>query len=687
MNWMSLSICALRPAKSLLTVFMAVSVLGACSGSSNTTPATTTTPTATVLTPALFAFYDSDGDNNGDSIARIDLSTDAIMKTAVTGMSGTGGTHKQAFYDGPLWVGAGFNVWGIDPDTLQVIPRQTPLSIQGNREGTIGAAIVNSALSLVQALGFSSANASVQNATADAEKAKLSQYFNRASFTWEEAQTVDFCAVQDSRSGVDSKLAGNVMAAAIAVPQSFHNMGYTPVGIEPLPNGKLTEISERLGDHSFYLDTDPNSPTFGYPVRFVYPRLGIVKDQNNAVLTTFTGKYTTNGGTAPGRLNYNRASTGTSEVDKNTYSEPCDSTALRNAQGQVWTWWPDVNGDTLTGVNNDALMTATPQIVQVAVPITARTTAPASRGGVGSASATACGGPCSPNGQRVGPWMASLANRNNDGHFILHVETEGDQTEMLWDVTNPANVFEIERIVGDLKTVLTPDLATQTPGSPTAFTNGTIYTVLVNYVSTGGTSTSVNYQYVSLPGDSLTGINPDQTRSYLKKVSATDPGPNYILSGLNARASTSEANMARRQGSGTDGIVFSDEIWLLSSTPLDVPGANNFQIIDMRVNAPYPISETFGPPSAFSGSFSPDGKKFFQIGTNQGANPGKIEVIDTVTRNLIDVITLPGPATGYVFGSYHAPVVATTPSSGGTSGGGSSGGGSGGGLPPNPCGG
>jgi len=94
--------------------------------------------------------------------------------------------------------------------------------------------------------------------------------------------------------------------------------------------------------------------------------------------------------------------------------------------------------------------------------------------------------------------MASLMNRNVGNEFIMHVENEGDNTESFWDVTNPASVFEIQRIVMDLKDVLTPDLATQT-GGPTTFTNGATYTVSVSYASTGGVATSVNYQYVSLP--------------------------------------------------------------------------------------------------------------------------------------------------------------------------------------------
>ncbi|HSD96511.1 MAG TPA: hypothetical protein VLB06_05135 [Sulfuricaulis sp.] len=688
MNCLSPSVSALCPARSLLTALATVTLLGACSGSENTTSATTT-PTSTVNTPALFAFFDSDNDGVGDSIARIDLDTDTVMKTAVVGLSGSGGTHKQAFYDGPLWVGAGALVWGIDPTTLQVLPRPVAPSIQGNREGTIGSAVVN-ALSLVTGFLGLGPTAPVVQTTEDAQMAALRPYFDRTSASYAEAQAVDFCAAQSARSGFDSNFTAqatqtHLLAAAITVPGPFHNMGYTPVGIEPSPDGKLTMFAERMGDQSFFLDTDPNSPTFGYPVRFIYPRLGQVKDQNNNVVSSFGGRYTPAGGTAPGRLNYNRVATGTSETDKNTYSEPCDSTALRNAAGQVWTWWPDVQGDTITGANISTLNTVTPQVVQMAVPVIARSTAAAARGGVGSAPTcpvpNTSGVPCSPSGQRAGPWMASLMNRNVGNEFIVHVENEGDNSESFWDVTNAAGVFEIERIVMDLKDVLTPDLATQTPGSPTAFTNGTTYTVSVSYISTGGAAASVNYQYVSLPGDTLSGTEPDLTRAYLKKVipaapAPEPPGPRYILNGLLGRAGTSEANVARIQGSGTSAILFSDEVWLLTFV-----GADGIQIVDMKGLAPpYLINENVALPSAFSGTFSPNGKKFYQIRNNA------IDVIDTASRKLVNVITLPGPATGFGYASYHAESAPAISDGGGTSsGGGGSGGG--GGLPPNPCGG
>ncbi|MHB8257144.1 MAG: hypothetical protein ACYDHY_12055 [Acidiferrobacterales bacterium] len=670
MNWLSFSASTLRPARSLLAVSVATLILGACSSGSHAT-APTSTPTA--LTPALFAFYDSNGDGVGDSIARIDLSTNAVMATAVTGVGASSGvTDNQAFYNGPLWMSSGPEVWGIDPTTLTVLPRPVAPSIQGNREGTIGSAMVN-------ALSLTGGTTQTSN-TQTTQMAALRQYFGQTSATLAQAETIDFCAVQNSVGGVDPSAltSQSALGVTIPVPPPFYNIGYSAVDIAPTPSGDLTMLGVRLGDNDVFLDTNPNSPTFGYPVRFVYPRLGQIKNQSNAVVGTFSGLYSAAGGTAPGKLFYNRISSGTSEVDKNTYAEPCDSTTARNAAGQVWSWEPDVQGDTLTGTNDDALLTSSPQVVQVAVPTISSASAPASAGGVGSApTCPNSGGPCSPDGQRTGPWMATLLNHNVGNEFIMSVEDEGDNAQMLWDVTNPAHVFEIERIVSNLQNVLTPSLTTQT--GQTTFTNGTIYTVSVSYASTGGATTSVQYQYVSLPGDTFTGVAPADniTHAYLKKVTAADPGPEYILNGLLGRASTSHPDIARIQGSGTNSIMFADEDWLMTFV-----GADGFQIISLNgLGAPYLITAYLPIPSAFTGIFSPDGTKFYQI------RNGDIDVIDHATRTLVSEIVLPGPATAITLGSYEAPITSTTTTTGGggtTSSSSSSGGSA---PPPSPCGG
>jgi hypothetical protein len=230
----------------------------------------------------------------------------------------------------------------------------------------------------------------------------------------------------------------------------------------------------------------------------------------------------------------------------------------------------------------------------------------------------------------------------------------------------------VQRLVTNLKNVLATDIGTA------PFVNGSTYVVTVSYATTGGASTNVNYQYVTLPADDFSGVSADVTRAYLKKVNAADPGPNFILNGLNGRAGTSEANVARLQGSGTSMIAFSDEVWLLTGT--GVGGIDGFQIVDLKgLGAPFLIHETIALPSAFTGSFSPNGKKFYQLrGTG-------VDVIDTQTRKLVNVITLAGPVTGLAFANYHAqPSTSTT---GGGSSGGGGGGGGGGTGPCNPCGG
>lgn len=605
---------------------------------------------ATTTTPALFAFYDSDADGTGDSVARIDTGTDAVLQTAVVGVSAGGGTHKQFFYDGPIWIGGGGLVWGVDPDTLEVIPRTFSPSTQGNREGTIGQANVDTRSA--GAIG-----------SAPAKKADLRQYFDLTSVPVELASVADACLVRESKSGIDRDTASPAVLRAIEEAEPFHNMGYRPVGIEPAPDGKITMFAVRQGDHSFFLDTDPDSPTFGQPLRFVYPRLGQVKDGNNAVVGMFTSLYDVAGGTAPGNNQRDRTSSGTSEVDKQTYTEPCDSVALRNAQGQVWTFWPDVEGDTLTGVNMNTINSGSPQVVQVAVPVITRPDAPAAAGGVGSSAQH-------PSGQRVGPWMASLSNRNVGSELLMHVESEGDNAELIMNVTDPADIFEIQRLVTDLKNVLAVDVGAA------SLVDGNIYQVRVSFESTGGGVTLVDYTYVSLPGDDGSGVSPDTTRAYLSKVNSNDPGPGFIVNGLNGRAGTSEGNVARIAGSGTDAVLYSDEIWLLTTV-----GADGFQILDLIGDPPFLIRETFNHPSSFAGFFGPDGSKFYQI------RAGSIDVIDTAMRKLVNVISLNGAVTGIAPGAYQMAAAAPAPGGGTSAPGGGGGGGSVNPLPPNPCGG
>ena len=138
--------------------------------------------------------------------------------------------------------------------------------------------------------------------------------------------------------------------------------------------------------------------------------------------------------------------------------------------------------------------------------------------------------------------MASLLNRNVGNEFFMTVENEGDNTESIWDMTNPAKVFEVQRLVTNLKYVLATDIGTA------PFVNGATYAVNVSYASTGGATTSVNYQYVSLPADDFSGVSADYTRAYLKKVNASDPGPGFIVNGLNGRAGTERGE--RREGPG-----------------------------------------------------------------------------------------------------------------------------------------
>jgi len=547
---------------------------------------------------------DTDGDNFSDAIVAIDPITFKVKRIGTPDVgedstSSLNNTHKSMFYQGNRWVGGGGDLWAFDPVTFAVVPRVAAAGqfIQMNREGTVGPGLVNTKAATAAAL------ASLPK--------DIAKYIGRTQLTKEEAAAVNMCDVET--------LAKSALTSSKAPADTLvHSMGYSPVGWEVSPDGNIGVAGVRMGDHMLFMDTNPASPTFRQPLRFIDQRRALIKDANNSVVATFTGLYTPAGGTAPGTLNYNRISSGTSETDKQTYIEPCDTTILRGANGQVWFWTVDVDGDTITGARVDTITSPTPTVVQVAVPHLDNS------GGTGTTSGL----------KRVGPWMASLINRAANGSLLLSAENEGENSESLFDVTDPANVVEIERIVTDLATINAPAAATQigTAGVAGQFTNGTVYAVGVDFTPTGGARQSVNYTYrqVAGAGDNGSGrppgvgpapANPPLTTAYLEKVTATDPGPLYILNGLAGRGGTSEGNFASTVGTGSDTTVFSDRIWLETFVASALGNWDIFQIIDISTNPPWLLKENVEFASAFGGSIGPDNRFVQVLG-------GKIEVID-----------------------------------------------------------
>jgi hypothetical protein len=597
-------------------------------------------------TQVLFAFYtDADGLNQ---VARIDPTTLQILETNHIPTTAGGGKQKSYYYEGRyVWTGAGGNVWGMDPETMEPVQGLGGPYIQANRSGEVGLAQVNT-------VGASSvAGLSVQSVF-DSETASLLQ---RTSWTEEEMAQVDLCTLNHSINSATRimTMSGDVTAMEhlTAADVLFHNMGYSPVGIEPSPDGKLVMFGVRQGDHILFLDTDPDSPNFGRPARFIHPRFGTVKDANNDVVATFTSAYTAAGGTAPGNHRWNRLGNAvpSETVDGGqTFVEPCDSTMLHNARGVPWSWTPDVDGDTITGMRVDTINTDAPEVYNIALPVVKARNFQA---GI----------------ETAGPWMASLINRNaGSNEFLFFIEYEGENAEGIYDVTDPEQAYEIQRMYVNLRDVLEDD-------SITSLVNGNVYQVNVDFTSTGGGPTSVSYRYVALAGDDGSGVSATgSTSAYLQKVSADDPGPIYLLNGLTGRASTSNGTINRRSGSGENTIIFSDEVWLTTTQ-----GPGTLQIVDLRTSPPFRISETVDIPSAFQGYWSPDGSKYFQV------VGGNIQVIDRQNRSLSDIISLSGPVSNIALGTYTAPASAPAPGAPG----GDGAGGDGGGIapPPNPCGG
>lgn len=540
-----------------------------------------------------------------DAIALV--TTDGTVVGTTPFDAGGGGTlqatNKSYFFDGNLFYGSGGNVWGFDEGTGALVARVDNPSFQANRDGNVVQGGVN-----LKATGPAAVSPGGKN---------LRDFIGRTQMTVAEAQDVDMCDVINlvsTRSGATKAPADTIM----------HNMGYSPVGIEFSSDGKMVINGVRQGDHLLFIDTDPASATFATPVRFVIQRTGEIKDKGNAVVGTFTSQYAGFGGTAPGNLNHTRAAGATgNEADPETYVEPCDSNIIRNEAGEEWFGSVDVDGDTITLARVDTITSMTPTVVQFTVPVVDDN---ASTGGNVAF-------------DYVGPWMGSMHNREGGKEMLLSVENQGENSESIFDVTNAANPFEVERIIPDLSTVKA--FGGGTLGGP--FVDGNTYSVNVDFTSTGGGPNMVDYVYRSLGGDDLTGRSQSVTTAYLQKVNLADPGPNFILNGLNGRASTSEGNFASTVGTGTDTVVYSDEIWL----PTFLGPQDIFQVVDLSTAAPWPINRVCNETSAFGIIVTPENEIVQNVA-------GSLQVIDMASCTLAN--TIPAPGGGAFRGG---PVVST----------------------------
>lgn len=669
------------PRPRLLAMALSVALASGLAGCKNNSA---TTPTATASQPFMYVFYAANSGQGPYSVARVNLSTLSVEKTAVTDFSAGGGSHKNYYYDGPVWTDSGPDVWGIDPNTLQVTPRAVYPSIQGDRHGTVGSGLVSTK---DLSGGVTGATDPLPKSLTSLSSQDITQYLDQTTASTQQAATVPFCLLHHAYNSYNSSM----LRALSNTATPFYNIGWNPVGIEPSPDGKLTMIGVRLGDFILFLNTDPTSPNFGKPARFVYPNFGIVKNATNTVVGTFTTPYSGTGaaaglstgtlqGTDAGNYRWTRYSS-TDPSAGETYVEPCDSTMMLTPSGQIWSWAPDVDGDTLTGVNVGQIDGSNPGQAVYNIPIPVVKSADFFKG-IHSA----------------GPWMASLENDQiafNDpsgttvsSPLLMSVQYEGENAEGTWNVTDPNNVYEVQRTYHNLANVIDPGDASNpttgfTAGTDTTsasaaqgyFVNGATYYVKVDYSKvTGAPAQDVAYIYHALPGDDGSGISSiNKTTGYLQKATTTDPGPQFLLNGLAGRGSSSEANIAQQIGTGTNTVTLSSEIWIN-----DFLGADGLQIQDLRSGPPFLITQYYNYPTSFYGWMTPHGKYYVQVVN------GAVRFIDTSTKTIVKTLSMSGPATNIAFGSYDAPVT-TTSSSGSSSTSSSSS--SGGALPPppNPC--
>lgn len=685
-----------RPQILALAVAAALSVgLGGCN-SNTANPSTTSTSTPTTGTASqqfLYAFYAANAGAGPYKVARINLNTLSMETNAETDFSASGGSHKNYYYDGDVWMDSGEQVFGLDPDTLKAVPRAVYPSVQGNRQGNVGSGLVNTKSLSGGVVGTTNP---LPKSLQGLSSTEITHDLQLTSITPEQSQSTPFCMLHHAFSANGSS---SMLRALSNTATPFYDMGWTPVGIESTPDGKMAMIAVRIGDFILFLDTDPTSPNFGQPVRFVYPNYGIVKDQTNAVVGTFTTPMSGTGAAAglpTGTLlstdagNYRHVRYSSSDPSAGeTYIEPCDSTLQLTPSGVAWSWAPDVDADVLTGVNVNQIDGTNPGGAVYNVPV------PVVKSAGFSNSAIA-----------AGPWMASLENDQiafNDPQgnsvsqpLLMSVQYEGENSEGTWNVTDPSHVYEIQRTYKNLANVIDPTDASNpttgfTPGTTTTdavadqgyFQNNATYYVKIDYSKSSGVAPQdVAYVYHSLAVDDGTGLSKTSTTTgYLAKANASDPGPQFLLNGLRGRPSSTEANIAEQTGSGSQTVSLSSEIWLN-----DFVGADGLQIQDLRAGPPFLITQYFNYPTAFYGWMSPSGKYYVQVIN------GAVRFIDTTTKNIVKTLDLPGPASGNLaFGSYQAPITtstSTTTGGGSSSSSSSSSGSSGTGAlppPPNPC--
>lgn len=604
---------------SLSVVSTSLLILTGCSGSDGVDGAAGTsgaTGAGGVPDQDIIIQADTNGDGGADTLAIIDPNTFAVKRSQSVDIgsdSSLNNTHKSYFQTGLQWIGGGGDLWAFDKDTLALATRVDNPSFQMNREGKVGAGPTDGV------------NIKAAATTANLPKG-LKAYIGKSQLTEAEAAQVDMCELM-AMAG-----AGNSATRAPA-DTIVHNMGYSPVGLEVSPDGKMVVTGVRQGDHLLFIDNDPASATFKTPVRFIDQRRGIIKDKSNAQVGTFASQYAGFGGTAPGNLHTTRASGATGgETDGETYVEPCDTAIISNFAGESWFWSVDVDGDTYTLARVDTITSSTPTVIQVATPVV-------------DDLATA-GRAAEP--QYVGPWMGSMANRVAGGEMLGTSENEGENSESIWDLSTPATPVEAGRYVADLSTIKGDGVCTAgVTGGPTLtgpFVDGNTYAVNVDFTSTGGACTAVNYTYTSLAGDDLSGKSDasggaagNVTTAYLAKVTSTDPGPSYIINGLAGRAGTSEGNIASFSSTG---VPFSDQIWLLTFRAGPQGNFDIFQIVDLSTAQPWLIKEVIDLPSQFGGKFG-QGNKFYQIAG------GNLQIIDAnVTPKSIKTVKLSDATSG-----------------------------------------
>jgi DNA-binding beta-propeller fold protein YncE len=452
------------------------------------------------------------------------------------------------------------------------------------------------------------------------------------------------------------------LRAATPVASGIMNISLENTFVDVTPDGRYAYVTRRGEDQICVLDNALGTPNFGRIIRCINVVTGEVRDGNGNLIRRYPTLYTPGGGEIEGGNRGVRGGAGRCDIYQNTCrAGACDASVILREDGKVIFCEPDWYGGTISCLD----ITDDDRLYQHMLPVLVR-------------------------GSRLpGGFMGTLSINFYDGRSYYFVENREHSmsstdpcrgSEYILDVTDLSDIRLVQMIV--------PRFSCLDGITTDSLIDGEIYEIRVRYV----------YSYNYDANGRVTGINreridnvrykfhrstgPFVSSGYLQKVNPRDPGPSFIVDGLPIAPHSSDGRPVRMIQTPSGKVIKHDEVYIAGLAPgYGQIGVVSYRGFEGNGRPPFPISHrinlVFNTESSVM-TFTSDGRKVF---VNDRANP-IVYVIDTFTKSLVDIISLPAPSEALTTKTLLMPARApTTPAGGGGAGG------SGGRPPlPNPCG-